>query len=244
MAQKGKKQVDINAADEAQLQQIDGINSQRAKLIVEYRESQGPIENWEQLEQLDGIGAKLVEKLRASARLGSGDGDGAGESETEAGAALSLDEDEMIEALTSLAELDGEAAAAYEVASDALDDEDMREKLLEFQQDHLRHVRDLNKVIEEAGGTAVDDARQPDQAFLGRLADGVAALGPKGLLVAMIGNEMLTNGTYMSALDLPCEEPVRKMLEKNYADEQRHLRWLLDAREELGVEFPVEPAVS
>jgi rubrerythrin len=71
-----------------------------------------------------------------------------------------------------------------------------------------------------------------------------AALGAKGLLVAMIANEMLTNGTYQTALELPCPDEVRKLLERNFADEQRHLRWLLEARDQVGVEFPGEPALS
>jgi competence ComEA-like helix-hairpin-helix protein len=243
MGDKGK-QIDINAADEGELQQLDGIDGQRARLIIEYRESQGPFENWEQLEQVDGIGPILAKKLKASAQLGSGDGAPAEEREAGAEEEPILDEDELVEALTGLAELDSEAAAAYDVAGEALDDDDMRDKLHEFRQDHLRHVRELNAAIEEAGGTAVDENLAADQAFLGRLADVAAALGPKGLLVAMIGNEMLTNGTYLSALELPCEEWVLNMLKRNYADERRHLRWLLEAREALGVEFPAEPALS
>jgi competence ComEA-like helix-hairpin-helix protein len=247
MAQSRKQTIDLNSADEWALQQIEGIDIQRARIIIEYRENQGAIENWEQLEQVDGIGPKLIEKLKASARLGSGTGDGSSNGVSEASeedAGSVLDDEELVEALASLAELDSEAAAAYEVASETLDDEDMSRKLLEFRDDHLRHVRDLNEVIENAGGSPLDEGRQPDQAFLGRLADTAAALGPKGLLVAMIANEMLTNGTYMSALELPCPGEVADLLQRNYADEQRHLRWLLEAREELGVDFPIETLTS
>lgn len=247
MAQENKREIDLNAADVETLQQIEGVDSQRARLIVDHRESHGTFENWEQLELIDGIGPKLVEKLKASARLGSAgaDGSGAAASEEDGEAEESLlGDDELVEALTGLAELDSEAAAAYEVASEALEDEDegMRRMLLEFQQDHLRHVRELNATIERSGGSPVEQEARSNESFLGRLADTAAALGPKGLLVAMIGNEMLTNGTYLSALQLPCDEEVRKLLLQNHADEQRHLRWLLEARKRLGVEFPMETA--
>jgi rubrerythrin len=155
-----------------------------------------------------------------------------------------LDEDNVIEALTRLAELDGEAAAAYAVAGEALEDDVMRAKIAEFREDHLRHVRDLNEVLEGAGASAVEEELEPDEAFLGSLTDMAAALGPKGLLVAMIANEMLTNGTYETALDLPCPDEIKNVLERNFADEQRHLQWLLEARDQLGVQFPAEPALS
>jgi competence ComEA-like helix-hairpin-helix protein len=239
MAERTKPAIDLNTADEAALQELEGIDVQRARLIIDYRESQGPIENWEQLELLDGIGPELTEELKASASLGESD------APTEGGSAdgQPLDPEQLIEALIGLAELDSEAAAAYAVASEAIAEDDLRAKLREFRQDHLRHVRDLNGLIERAGGESLEGL-EPDEAFLATLAETATPLGARGLLIAMIGNEMLTNGTYATALDLPHDQTVRRVLERNYADEQRHLRWLLDAREELNVGFPAEPGLT
>jgi rubrerythrin len=169
-----------------------------------------------------------------------GDGAPAPEEETRAW----LDDDGLVEVLSSLAELDAEAAAAYDAAIEAIADDDMTRILRVFRQDHLRHVRELNEVIERRGGDPVDEQLAPDQSFLGHLAGTAAILGAKSLLVAMISSEMLTNGTYLSMLELPADDDLVDLLERNYADEQRHLRWLLDVRADLGVEFPAAPEPS
>jgi rubrerythrin len=155
-----------------------------------------------------------------------------------------LDGDELIAALRALAELDAEAAAAYALGAQVVDDREVATRLGELGRDHLRHVRDLNGLIEKEGGHPIRLEVQVDRGLLLRLAETAALTGLEGLLVAMVGNEMLTNGTYRMALDLTCGEEVRAVLERNRADEQRHLRWLLDAQARVGVEFPAEPPAA
>lgn len=56
--------VDLNHATAAELDQLPGIGSSRAKAIVEYRESQGPFQSVDDLKKVKGFGDKLVDQLR------------------------------------------------------------------------------------------------------------------------------------------------------------------------------------
>jgi competence ComEA-like helix-hairpin-helix protein len=230
------KRVDINSADAATLQTIEGVDGPRARLIIEYRKSQGPFESWEQLEQIDGIGPALAEKLRAQGKLGSAAGTG------DHRLLPDLDDGEIVEALTGLAELDAGAAASYAAAAAATLDDQIARQLSSFEGDHHRHVRDLNALIKKAGGEPVEEEVTGSDSLLSRLTDSAAALGASGLIVAMIANEMLTNGSYQTALELPFGPEIRTVLERNRADEERHLHWLLEVRGRLGIDFPHELA--
>jgi competence ComEA-like helix-hairpin-helix protein len=73
-SQKRQKKIDLNQADPEQLEQLEGIDSERARLIAEHREEIGIFQSWEDVATLPGIGRKLVEKLQAQAILGEGGG--------------------------------------------------------------------------------------------------------------------------------------------------------------------------
>ena len=45
----------------------------------------------------------------------------------------------------------------------------------------------------------------------------------------MLGNEELTSHTYESALKLDWTAEQRAVIQKNYADEERHLAWIKKA---------------
>jgi len=56
--------VDINSADAAQLEKLNGIGPAKAKAIVDYRSKHGPFQKVEDLENVPGIGPKMMEKLK------------------------------------------------------------------------------------------------------------------------------------------------------------------------------------
>jgi competence protein ComEA len=58
--------VNINTADAQTLAAaLDGVGASRAKAIVEYREAHGPFRSVDDLAQVKGIGARVVDANRA-----------------------------------------------------------------------------------------------------------------------------------------------------------------------------------
>ncbi len=58
-----KKLVDLNAATEEELETLPGVGPKLAERIITAREKQ-PFESWEDVERLEGVGKKTVEKWR------------------------------------------------------------------------------------------------------------------------------------------------------------------------------------
>lgn len=147
---------------------------------------------------------------------------------------------DIINELTSLAQLDIDAIHAYDQAIKNTDVLSIREQLAQLKADHERHVRDLSDAILNMRGQP--PAFTPD--FKGFLIQGFTAVrsatGTEGALNAMRGNEILTNRTYARALSLDFPAEVKALVQKNLSDEQRHLRsieqWLSSrAWEQAGV---------
>ncbi|MBP3038935.1 helix-hairpin-helix domain-containing protein [Bacillaceae bacterium Marseille-Q3522] len=56
--------VNINKADEQELQTLTGIGPSKAAAIIEYRETNGPFKTVEALQEVSGIGGKTFEKIK------------------------------------------------------------------------------------------------------------------------------------------------------------------------------------
>jgi competence protein ComEA len=56
--------INLNKADETQLQNLPGIGPSKAAAIIEYRETSGLFKNVEDLKDISGIGDKTFEKLK------------------------------------------------------------------------------------------------------------------------------------------------------------------------------------
>lgn len=59
--------IDINTADAAQLQTLNGVGPVTAQRIIDYRNEHGRFSSVDDLLNVSGIGAKTLEKLRAQA---------------------------------------------------------------------------------------------------------------------------------------------------------------------------------
>jgi uncharacterized protein (TIGR02284 family) len=155
-----------------------------------------------------------------------------------------MEPDKQLSKLRDLAQLDIDATSLYEEAINRITVPLIREKLTEFRVDHLRHVQDLSEEIIKLGGRPVENA--PD--VKGTLLRGFTALtsmmGNQAAVMAMIGNEELTNRSYESALKLDWSPSQRALIEKNYADEKRHLAWLKSASKQKLWETEASDATS
>ncbi|WP_409972248.1 helix-hairpin-helix domain-containing protein [Bacillus sp. Bva_UNVM-123] len=70
-ASKGKNdgKVNLNTANETELQTLPGIGPAKAAMIIEYREKNGPFKAIEDLKLISGIGDKTFEKLQSSIKV-------------------------------------------------------------------------------------------------------------------------------------------------------------------------------
>ena len=64
-----EEKVNINTADESQLQTLNGIGQKRAQEIIRYRQANGSFKSLEDLKNVPGFGAASVEKLREFVRV-------------------------------------------------------------------------------------------------------------------------------------------------------------------------------
>ncbi|BDR59272.1 helix-hairpin-helix domain-containing protein [Xylocopilactobacillus apicola] len=58
-----KERINLNTADLAELQKINGVGAKKAEKIIEYREANGGFRNIEDLKNIGGIGDKTFEAL-------------------------------------------------------------------------------------------------------------------------------------------------------------------------------------
>ncbi len=61
-----ENRIDLNTADVTQLQELKGVGPKTAQAIVQWRDSQGPFTNVDQLLAIKGIGEKTLAKMRES----------------------------------------------------------------------------------------------------------------------------------------------------------------------------------
>jgi len=134
--------------------------------------------------------------------------------------------------LKALAQMDIDAISSYDQAIEAIKDRGIARRLQEFKEDHVRHVEELSAVIRTYGETPPDFSRDVKGFLMEGLTKVVSKLGTTPALKAMRLNEKLTNRKYREALEKKMPDDLRRLIEQNYGDEQRHLHYL----EEIAVE--------
>lgn len=135
---------------------------------------------------------------------------------------------DLAKQLIKLAQLDIDAVNAYEQALKNIEHADIHANISQFKNDHIQHIDDLATAIRSLGG-------EPPERTLGIKGFMIAgftairsATGTQGALKAMQSNEKLTNSTYEKALSWESPPNIKMLIEKNYADEKRHLAYIND----------------
>lgn len=138
-----------------------------------------------------------------------------------------MNNNDLLDILGNLAQLDIDASYAYTQALKNIEDKEIYNNIKDFRTDHEKHIQDLNKIMQFYGGTEYKKQRD----LKGFLIEGFTLLrsstGTIGALKAMETNEKITNKIYKDTLDknyFPTD--VRVIIEKNYNDEKRHLRYI------------------
>lgn len=137
--------------------------------------------------------------------------------------------DRKIMKLRRLCQLDIDAMGTYDAALARVNVAALKEKLMEFRADHLRHVVALNHELVKLGAREVRERPDLKGALLKGFTAVTSMLGNEAALLAMVGNEALTNRTYRAALRLDWNAEQRAMLERHFNDERRHLEWIREA---------------
>jgi uncharacterized protein (TIGR02284 family) len=144
---------------------------------------------------------------------------------------------QLIKQLNSLIALDYDAIEAYEAAIARMNELNDKAQLTRFLGDHQRHVVDLVPLVRELGGEPTTKADFKKILTKGKVLLG-GLVGDRAVLEAMKSNEETSTKTYRSAIeDHAFPDHMRTVLERNFADEQRHLSWL-EQRSSLGAGAP------
>ncbi|MDI1446837.1 ferritin-like domain-containing protein [Polyangium sp. 6x1] len=136
-------------------------------------------------------------------------------------------EEKIIQCLNELIELDLACIAAYEIARAVSRDEEIQGKFSEFQEDHLRHVRELSEHVRRAGVTPPTELDTKGLVIRGFTM--LASQEDRTAVLAMRGNEELSNNAYASALQAGLPEEIRSLVASNFEDERRHMSWIRGA---------------
>jgi uncharacterized protein (TIGR02284 family) len=133
-----------------------------------------------------------------------------------------------ISSVQDLIHLDMDAINAYEQAIKACEHEVVATQLRSFQADHRRHVSQLSDEMRKLGEQP--QVRTDLKGFFIEKFTAITSIGTRSALMAMRGNEQLTNARYKAALDLQdLPESTKQIIRTNYSDEQRHLEWIKSA---------------
>ncbi len=143
---------------------------------------------------------------------------------------------DVLEGLNDLLQLDHDAIGAYEIAIEKLEDRDHASQIAGFRLDHQRHIRELNQLISELGGTAMNEPHGTAPLKMAMQKAGALG-GDRGTLIAWRANELQVRtkyDTYASrALTWPSN--VKRFIDEAALDEERHYHWVANVLQQMGV---------
>ena len=136
---------------------------------------------------------------------------------------------EILEGLNDLLQLDHDAVGAYQIAMEKLHDRDHADQIAGFRRDHERHIRELNELIAELGGTPKNHPHATGPFKLALQSLGGLA-GDKGVLMAFRTNELQVRAKYDSYAAKANHWPthIKRVIDGCALDEERHFRWVSD----------------
>lgn len=134
---------------------------------------------------------------------------------------------EILEGLNDLLQLDHDAVGAYQIAMEKLHDRDHADQIAGFRRDHERHIRELNELIADLGGTPKNHPHATGPFKLALQSLGGLA-GDKGVLMAFRTNELQVRAKYDSYAAKANHWPthIKRVVDACALDEERHFSWV------------------
>lgn len=137
-----------------------------------------------------------------------------------------MDGKDVTERLVSLMWLDHDAVLAYKRGIDLVHSPVLKVALQRFREDHQRHLVDLGTAITREGGKRPALSREAKGVFLGGMTAVESTSGESEVLAACETGEKYVNYKYSQAAydDFPLH--IKRLIERNYRDEKRHLLYM------------------
>lgn len=135
-------------------------------------------------------------------------------------------ETSLISVVDDLMKLDLDAMEAYDLAIGNAERPDIKERLEQFKEDHVRHADELGGLLAELGGEPNKGpaARQllPSDSIVS-----ASITGDRSILERLLSNENDTNKAYERSLEAAEEnEAAKQLFNRNLEDERRHRAWI------------------
>ncbi|HEX8210503.1 MAG TPA: ferritin-like domain-containing protein [Longimicrobium sp.] len=152
---------------------------------------------------------------------------------------------DIIDGLNDLLQLDHDAIGAYDVAIEKLADRDHANQILGFRRDHERHIQELNELIAALGGEAKNQPHLTGP-FKQALQSLGAVGGDRGVLAAFRQNELQVRSKYelYAAKANHWPQNLKRAIDRNALDEERHYRWVAEAMQAMGVGMGEGPEID
>lgn len=136
---------------------------------------------------------------------------------------------QLLSSLKDLVHIDLDAIMLYDAVLKSLNAPQLEQALMEFRSDHLRHVRELNDRIEACGGGREQARESIEECVRHGFTPVRQGMSVEEMLTATVDGEQITNQTYERILKENWDPDTRALIDRNFADEQRHLLWVLTA---------------
>jgi len=140
-----------------------------------------------------------------------------------------MDNKEIIDKLSSLIRLDIDAVQSYDAVVGKVNEQDIRETLEQFKENHNRHIESLSGIVKRLGGTP--PSRGPD--IKGLFFEGIALVrslgGTEGVLRGLQPGEKTADKAYEEAMGENYPADIKAAIEVNFMDQQRQARYLENA---------------
>ncbi len=136
---------------------------------------------------------------------------------------------QLLSSLKDLVHIDLDAIVLYDAVLRTLNAPQLEQALMEFRSDHIRHVRELNDRMEALGGGREQTRPSMESCERHGFTPIREGMSFEDLLTATVDGEQITNRTYERILKENWDPQTRALIDRNFADEQRHLLWVLTA---------------
>ena len=129
--------------------------------------------------------------------------------------------------LIELVELDYNAVEAYSLAVDKIENEDYKAPLQKFQQDHERHIKEINEILVNHNQESIKKPTTKQWLLKGKVLLADITGDDKNILKAMDSIEEESNKAYEEANQhKDIWNDITTILKQGLEDERKHKKWI------------------